>query len=280
MGFFSRTWGYIKALVTGGVEKRMKPEVQIEQAMSEARKQDLELRNQAARVIAHRTELQMKLDRAIDDAADARAQAGQALKMADSATTAGDAAELDKWNRTAQALAMKLETSEQLVDGLKTQYSTATEQAELAKEQVNSNALRLQELSAKRMELLGKLEQAKMQEQVNQTLEQLSKPMEANAGPTLSEIEDKINRRMANASAHAELESASIEGAQRDVERSLAQTSAQARLDKLREELGLPAPAKAEAPAAVEAPAEAPAVEAPAADKADEQPAQGGSAPG
>jgi len=258
----------------------MKPEVQIEQAMADARKQDLELRNQAARVIAHRTELQMKLDRAIDDAADARAQAGQALKMSDSASTAGDAAEVDKWNRTAQALAMKLETSEQLVDGLKTQYTTATEQAELAKEQVNANALRLQELSARRMELLGKLEQARMQEQVNQTLEQLSKPMEANAGPTLSEIEDKINRRMANASAHAELESASIEGAQRDVERSLAQTSAQARLDKLREELGLPAPAKAEAPAAVEAPAEAPAVEAPATDKADEQPAQGGSAPG
>ncbi len=279
MGFFSRVWGYIKALVTGGVESRMKPEVQIEQAMAEARKQDLELRNQAARVIAHRTELQMKLDRAIDDAADARAQAGQALKMADSATTAGDAAEVDKWNRTAQALAMKLETSEQLVDGLKTQYSTATEQAELAKEQVNSNALRLQELSAKRMELLGKLEQAKMQEQVNQTLEQLSKPMESNAGPTLTEIEDKVNRRMANASARAELESASIEGAQRDVERSLAQASAQVRLDKLREELGLPAPATAEAPAAVEAPAEAPAVEAPAADEADEQPAQGGSAP-
>ena len=279
MGFFSRVWGYMKALVTGGVESRMKPEIQIEQAMAEARKQDLQLRNQAARVIAHRTELQMKLDRAIDDAADARAQAGQALKMADSATIAGDAAEVDKWNRTAQALAMKLETSEQLVDGLKTQYSTATEQAELAKEQVNSNALRLQELSAKRMELLGKLEQAKMQEQVNQTLEQLSKPMESNAGPTLSEIEDKINRRMASASAHAELESASIEGAQRDVERSLAQASAQVRLDKLREELGLPAPAKPEAPASVEAPAEAPAVEAPAADKADEQPAQGGSAP-
>jgi phage shock protein A len=280
MGFFSRTWGYIKALVTGGVEKRMKPEVQIEQAMSEARKQDLELRNQAARVIAHRTELQMKLDRAIDDAADARAQAGQALKMADGAVSAGDAAEVDKWNRTAQALAMKLETSEQLVDGLKTQYATATEQAELAKEQVNANALRLQELSAKRMELLGKLEQARMQEQVNQTLEQLSKPMETNAGPTLGEIEDKINRRMANASARAELESASIEGAQRDVERSLQQASAQARLDKLREELGLPAPAAAkpaEAPAAVEPAAETPAVApAPAEPEPGQQPAQGG----
>jgi phage shock protein A len=253
----------------------MRPEVQIEQAMAEARKQDLELRNQAARVIAHRTELQMKLDRAIDESAEARAQAGQALKNADSATTAGDSVEIDKWTRTAQALAMKLETTETLVEGLKTQYSTATQQAELAKEQVNANALRLQELSTKRMELLGKLEQAKMQEQVNQTLEQLSKPMESNAGPTLKEIEDKINRRMAGASARAELESSSIEGAQRDVERSLAQASAQVRLDKLREELGLPAPA----PAHVEKPAEAPAVEAaaeaPAEDKPGEQPAPG-----
>jgi phage shock protein A len=275
MGFFSRVWGYVKALVTGGVESRMRPEVQIEQAMAEARKQDLELRNQAARVIAHRTELQMKLDRAIDESAEARAQAGQALKNADSATTAGDSVEIDKWTRTAQALAMKLETTETLVEGLKTQYSTATQQAELAKEQVNANALRLQELSAKRMELLGKLEQAKMQEQVNQTLEQLSKPMESSAGPTLKEIEDKINRRMAGASARAELESSSIEGAQRDVERSLAQASAQVRLDKLREELGLPAPA----PAHVEKPAEAPAVEAaseaPAEDKPGEQPASG-----
>ena len=133
----------------------------------------------------------------------------------------------------------------------------------------NDNAMRLQELSAKRMELLGKLEQAKMQEQVNQTLEQLSKPMETNAGPTLKEIEDKINRRMAGASARSELESSSIEGAQRDVERSLAQVSAQVRLEKLREELGLPAPplAHVEKLSAVEAPA----VE----DKPGEQPAPG-----
>jgi hypothetical protein len=63
------------------------------------------------------------------------------------------------------------------------------------------------------------------------------------------------------------------------VERSLQQVSAQARLDKLREELGLPAPAAKPAgtPAAVESAAETPAVApAPAEDKADEQPAQGG----
>ena len=259
MGFFARVWGYLKALVTGGVESRMKPEVQIEQAMQEARKQDLELRNQAARVIAHRTELQMRLDRAIEDSAGAREQAAQSLRNADAAAQKADAADVDRWTRTAQTLAMKLEAAENLVASLKEQYGTATEQAELAKTQVNDNAMRLQELSARRMELLGKLEQAKMQEQVNATMAQLSKPLDT-SGPTISEIEDKINRRMASASAHAELESASIEGAQRDVERSIAQVSAQARLEKLREELGIgPAPTSAPAVEAATGPASAPA---------------------
>lgn len=255
MGFLSRLFGYIKALVTGGVESRMDPRIQIEQAMADARKRDLDLRNQAARVIAHRTQVQMKLDSAIEDAAKAREQAAAALRNADAAAKAGNTADVDKWGRAAQALAMKLQTSETMVETLKGQYEQANQQADIAKEQVNQNAMRLQELSTKRIELLGKIEQAKMQEEVNATLETLNKPMADTAGPTMREIEDKINARMASASAKAELEEASIEGAQRELEQSTAQLEAQARLEKLREELGLPAPSAA--PAESTAPAEA-----------------------
>jgi phage shock protein A len=242
MGFFSRLFGYSKTRVQTGVEQRMDPAIQVEQAMAEARKQDQQLRTQAARVIAHRTELQMRLDRAADDAAQARDQAGQALKMADDAARNHDAAAADKWGRAAQSLALKLQASEDLVESLKQQYTTAQQQSELAKQQVNDNAMRLSELSAKRMELVGKIEQAKMQEQVNRTMEELQAPLQGASGPTIGEIEDKINRRMAAASARAELDSASIEGAQVDVERSMQEVQAQARLDKLRTELGLPAP--------------------------------------
>jgi phage shock protein A len=242
MNFFSRVWGYLKTAITGGVEKRMDPGIQIEQAVQEAQKRDRELREQAARVIAHRTEVQMKLDRAVEGSAKAREQAAQALRNADAAASAGRADELDKWNRAAQALAMQMQTSESLVESLKQQYTTASEQAELAKRQANENALHLQELTAKRMELVGKLEQAKMQEAVNRTMEQLNRPLDT-SGPSVGEIEDKINARMAQASARAELQSSSIEGAQQELERSVNQIEAQARLDKLREELGLgPAP--------------------------------------
>jgi len=210
----------------------------------------------------------MKLDRAIEDSAKAREQASQALRNADAAARAGKTDDVDKWNRAAQALALQMQSSETMVETLKQQYTTASEQAELAKRQANENALQLQELTAKRMELVGKLEQAKMQEAVTRTMEQLNRPVDT-SGPSLGEIEDKINARMAQASARAELQSSSIEGAQQELERSVQQVGAQARLDKLREELGLgPAPG-ADAPAleSGDAPASPSTTPAPAAEQ-------------
>jgi phage shock protein A len=270
MSFLSRTWGYLKVAVQGGVEKRMDPGIQIEQALQEARKRDGELREQAARVIAHRTEVEMKLGRAVEESAKAREQAGQALRNADAAAREGKAEDADKWTRAAQALALQMQAKASEVENLKAQHVTASEQADLAKRQANENALQLQELTAKRMELVGKLEQAKMQEAVNRTMEQLSRPVDT-SGPSLGEIEDKINARMAHASARAELSSSSIEGAQQELDRSMRQVEAQAQLDKLRDELGLgPAPG-ADAPAlesgekddATAPPAPAPAAEQP-----------------
>ena len=246
MSGLSRFFNYVKTWFSVNAEKRMDPAIQIEQAVADARKQDSELRNQAARVIAHRSEIQMKLDRAIEESATAKGQASEALRRADSATQAGNTTDVGKWTRTAQSIAMKLESSETLVTSLKGQYETATQQAELAKTQVSDNALKVEQLTAKRMELMGKLEQAKMQEQVNKTLENLHRPLDT-AAPSIREIEDKINARMAQASGHAELEAGSLEGAQAELERDLRHTSASARLDALRSELGLSEPATPEA---------------------------------
>jgi phage shock protein A len=257
MASVGNTWRYIKTRVAGRVEERMDPAIQIEQAVDDARKQDAEFRMQAARVIANRTEVQMQLDRAVDRAATLKEQAGQALRQADAGAQAGDAGAVDKWTRAAQTLAMQLESSESLVETLKTQYRAATEQAEIAKEQVNQNALRLEELTARRLELMGKLEQAKMQERVNATLATLSRPVDT-GGPTLREIEDKIDRRMALASAHAELAQSSVTSGQVEIERAMREVAANQRLTSLRQELGIEVPAPA---AEIERPA-SPALEA------------------
>ena len=49
MGFFKRLWGYTKTLFRVKTEAAMDPEIEIEQAIHEAKKQDQDLRNQLER---------------------------------------------------------------------------------------------------------------------------------------------------------------------------------------------------------------------------------------
>ena len=238
MGFLKRIWGYIKALFRRKAEDMMDPEIEIEQAINEARKRDQELRNQAAKVVAHRTQLESKIDRAADGAGEARELAKQALLKAQEATNAGDSAATDKWTKTAQSVAMKLQASENNLNALKGQYESAAEQAEDAKKAVQQNAMRLQELAAKRMELLGSLEQAKMQESVNKAMESLSATID-DESVSLDRVEDKIEKRKAVAMAKAELREATPDGAELELREAVNLAQADAKLDELKAELGI-----------------------------------------
>jgi phage shock protein A len=238
MGFLKRLWGYITTLFRKKTEDMMDPEIEIEQAINEARKRDQQLRNQAAQVVAHRTQLESQIERAADDAGEARELAKQALLKAQEATTAGDAEAADKWTRSAQALAMKLQAAENNLNSLKGQYETAQTQADDAKKAVQQNAMRMQELTARRMELLGSLQQAKMQEKVNEAMESLSATMDVDA-PSLDRVEDKIEARKAQAMAKAELREATPEGAEAELREAVSLSQADAKLAELKAELGI-----------------------------------------
>ena len=238
MAVLKRYLGYIKAWFRGKANKAMDPEVEIEQAIHEAREQDSALRGQAAKVIAHRTKLEARIERAADDAAEAKEMAKQSLLRADQARNDGDADALTKWMNTAQSLAMKLQASEGNLEALKEQYEIALDQSEDAKQAVKQNAMRVQELAAKRMELLGKIEQAKMQETLNGAMESLTTAVETDA-PSLSRVEDKIADRLAEAKANHELRSATPEGAELDLREAVSLARADDKLAELRAELGL-----------------------------------------
>ena len=154
MGTIRRFAGYLRMSVIGGVERRIDPGLQLEQAVSEARRQDVELRTQAARVIALRTEIELRLDRAVDDREKLHDHAAAALREADAAARRGDAATAEKMTRGARAAAVRLEVADATVEGLKLQYVAAREQAEQAKLAVEENALELERLSARRLELV------------------------------------------------------------------------------------------------------------------------------
>ena len=233
-----RLWAYIRSWFRSAAESAMDPEIEIQSAIDEARRRDQDLRNQAAKVIAHKTQIQGQIDRSADDVGEAKEMARQALLKADEAKKAGDGAGVTKWTRAAQSLAMKLQASENNLNSLKEQYEFAVEQAEAAKEAVQTNAMNLQELSAKRMEMLGELQQAKMQETVNEAVETMSSRV-ADDQPSLNEVERKIDQRKAEAMAKAELREATPQGAEEELRKAINVSEAEAKLDELREELGI-----------------------------------------
>jgi phage shock protein A len=233
-----RIWGYLKALFRSTAEKAMNPEIEIEQAIQEAKRQNQALREQAAKVIAHRAQLERKIEKAADTVGEAREMAKKALIKANDATVAGDTEGNEKWTRAAQSLALKLQAAENNLNGLRDQYEIAVGQSEDAKTAVEQNAMRLQELAAKRMELMGRLEQARMQEAVNSAVESIGATMDIEA-PSLDKVEEKIEARVANAQAHAELHEATPEGAEAELREAISLAGADSKLEELKAELGL-----------------------------------------
>lgn len=233
-----RLWAYIRSWFKSAAEQAMDPEIEIQSAIDEAKRKDQSLRNQAAKVIAHKTQLQSQIERAATDVGEAKEMAKQALIKADEAEKSGDQAGVTKWTQAAQSLAMKLQAAENNLGSLKEQFSTAEVQAQQAKEAVQSNAMKVQELSAKRLEMLGTLEQAKMQEAVNDAVQSMSASV-SDDGPDLRGVEDKIEQRKAEAMAKAELHEATPEGAEAELRKSVNMAEANSKLDELRSELGL-----------------------------------------
>ena len=231
-------WEYIKSWFRSTSEQMMDPEVEIRMAIDDAKRKDQDLRNQAAKVIAHKTQLESKIERAADDVGEAREMAKKALLRAEESRTAGDDAGVTKWTQSAQSLAMKLQASENNLASLKSQFEASISQADQAKTAVQTNAMKLQELSAKRMELVGSLEQAKMQETVNEAVSSISSSVDDSV-PSLDEVENKIERRKAEAMAKAELHEITPEGAEAELRKEIDMAQADEKLGELRAELGL-----------------------------------------
>ena len=230
------------------------PKIQLEQAIGEAQDQHRRLTEQAASVIANQKQTEMRLSRAMEDLEKVNASARQAVLMADDATKKGDTGKAAEYTRAAEAFAGRLVSIEKEVESLKTLSLQSTEASDKAKAAVQQNASALQTKLSEKQKLLSQLDQAKMQEQMNKAMAQLTAAVGQDV-PTLAEVRDKIEARYAKAIGNAELASTTVETRMLEVEQAAQNTEAVARLDKIKAQLGIAAAPAADAPA-VEAPAE------------------------
>jgi phage shock protein A len=251
---------YFTAAATGKFNELADPKIQLEQALAEAQDQHRRLTEQAASVIANQKQTEMRLSRSMEDLEKVNASARQAVLMADEASKKGDAAKAAEYTRAAEAFAGRLVSVEKEVEGLKQLSLQSAEASDKAKAAVQQNSSALQIKISEKQKLLSQLDQAKMQEQMNKAMAQLTASVGQDV-PTLAEVRDKIEARYAKAIGNAELQTSTVETRMLEVERASMDTEAVARLAKLKEQLGIEA-APAEAPAAeATAPAETEAKE-------------------
>jgi len=233
-----RWWAYITAKLGMSLEERADPKVQLEQAIQEAQDQHRRLKEQAANVIAHQKQTEMRLNRAMADLEKVNANARQAVLMAEQAAQAGGHAKAAEYTATAESFANRLIALEREVEDLKALHLQSTEAANQAKAAVQQNATALQQKLAERQKLLSQLDQAKMQEQMNTAMASLSEAVGQDV-PTLDEVRQKIEARYARAKGMAELTESSVESRMLEVEQAALNTEAQARLAQIREQLGI-----------------------------------------
>ncbi len=243
-----RAWRYLTAALTGRFNEMADPKVQLEQAITDAQEQHRQLVEQAANVIANQKQTELRLNRAMEELEKLNRLARQAVKMADEANSRGDTAKAMEYTQSAEAFANRLIAVEKEVESLKQFHLQATQAADQAKAAVQQNSTTLQRKLAERQKLLSQLDQAKMQEQVNRAMSALNQSVGQEV-PTLDEVRQKIEARYAKALGSAELAGQSVESRMLEVEQAQMNTEAHARLDAIREQLGIAPPAVESAPA-------------------------------
>jgi phage shock protein A len=234
----NKWWKYLTAKLTGTFNERADPKVQLEQAIAEAQAQHKRLKEQAVNVIAGQKQSELRLNAKMGELEKLNANARQALIMAADAEKAGDATKAAQYTSAAETIAGQLVQVEKDIESLKSMVLESTQASDQAKAAVAQNSRVLQQKLAEKSKLLSQLEQAKMQEEMNSAMNQLSETVGDDV-PTLKEVEEKIQVRYAKAKAASELSETSVESRVLEVEQATANVEAQGKLSELRAELGL-----------------------------------------
>ena len=86
---FVKLWRYLMALGNSKIDENADPKIQIQQAIEDAQRQHQALSQQAASVIGNQRQLEMKLNRQLEEIEKLQANTRQALILSDQAAAAG-----------------------------------------------------------------------------------------------------------------------------------------------------------------------------------------------
>lgn len=222
MGVMARFKRSLRALFGGIVEKTEDPELILQQTIRDMRDRVPELNNSVAQVMATEKLLAKNKERLEGQVVDLDSKIRASVKMGRDDVATAYIGQLQ------QAQVDLQKTSQQLDYAQK-----ASTQALKARD---NYVIQMKKRTDEAMHLINQSKQAKLQEQLAQTMESFNLGDDAS---TFNEMRDKIDRRVAAAEAKMQLGSASVDSQMQDIEREAMEMQLQDKLLEYKQSMGL-----------------------------------------
>jgi len=226
----------MRALFGGVIEKTEDPELILQQTIRDMRDRVPELNNSVAQVMATEKLLAKNKERLETQVVDLDSKIRASVKMGRDDIATAYIGQLQ------QAQVDLQKTSQQLDHA-----GNASKQALKARD---NYVLQMQRRTAEAMQLINQSKQAKLQEQLAQTMESFQLGDDAS---TFNEMRDKIDRRAAAAEAKMQLGAANVDTQMQDIEREAMDMQLQDKLLTYKREMGLLGAGTAASPQALPA---------------------------
>jgi phage shock protein A len=222
MGLLSRISRSLRALFGGIVESTENPELILQQTIRDMRDRVPELNNSVAQVMATEKLLAKSKERLDGQVVELDSKIRASVKLGRDDIATAYIGQLQQAQMDLQKTSQQLEHA-----------TLASKQALKARD---NYVLQMQRRTAEAMQLINQSKQARLQEQLAQTMESFQIGDDAS---TFDEMRDKIDRRAAAAEAKLQLGSASVDNQMQDIEREAMDMQLQDKLLAYKQEMGL-----------------------------------------
>ncbi len=212
----------MRALFGGIIEKTEDPELILQQTIRDMRDRVPELNNSVAQVMATEKLLSKNKERLETQVVDLDSKIRASVKMGRDDIATAYIGQLQQAQLDLQKTSQQLEHA-----------NLASKQALKARD---NYVLQMQRRTAEAMQLINQSKQAKLQEQLAQTMESFELGDDAS---TFNEMRDKIDRRAAAAEAKMQLGAASVDTQMQDIEREAMDMQLQDKLLAYKRDMGL-----------------------------------------
>ncbi|HYY57796.1 MAG TPA: PspA/IM30 family protein [Pyrinomonadaceae bacterium] len=222
MGLWARMKRSVRALFGGIVERTEDPELILQQTIRDMRDRVPELNNAVSQVMATEKLLSRNKERLEAQVVDLDSKIKASVKMGRDDIATAYIGQLQQAQLDLQKTTQQLEYA-----------GTASKQALKARD---NYVLQMQKRTAEAMQLISQSKQAKLQEQLAQTMETFQLGDDAS---TFTEMRDKIDRRAAAAEAKMQLGAASVDTQMQEIEREAMDMQLQDKLLEYKRDMGL-----------------------------------------